>query len=107
MKKILNYIKIIKGETGNRLLAIDIITELYKLTPQDISLNRIDYEQDKSLNVTGKLTNLDEALKYVETLRSSPYFKDVKVKNASKRELADSDTAIFEIACDLSKDKNK
>lgn len=104
-KKMLKDITVIREEINRKPRAIDIIGELHKTSSEDISLNMIDFEREKSVIVRGSAAALDEVLKYSEALKGSSYFEKVNVKYASKRKTAGMEIVDFEIDCILAKDK--
>ncbi|MCK4463821.1 MAG: PilN domain-containing protein, partial [Candidatus Omnitrophica bacterium] len=98
-------IKIIKNVIRKKPLAIDIITEIYKITPQGITFNLLDYKSDKSLILRGDAPSLDSIIKFISILEKSQYFEDVKIKYTRKRSAAGTQLTDFEIICLLSKVK--
>lgn len=104
-KQMTREIAIVKEEVGFRPLAIDVVSEVYRLTPSNLSLTMLDYESQKSLVVRGGAATTGDIFKYVTTLEGSPYFEGVKVKYATKRVASGRETFDFEIGCALTKMK--
>ena len=104
-KKMLKDITVIKEEMNKKPRAIDVIGELHKMSSQDISLNMIDFEREKSVTVRGSASALDEVLKYSEALKASSYFEKVDVRYANKRKASGKEIVDFEIDCILAKGK--
>ncbi|OGW84398.1 MAG: hypothetical protein A2987_02235 [Omnitrophica bacterium RIFCSPLOWO2_01_FULL_45_10] len=102
-KKMMDDINIVKEELEKRPLAIDILSEVYKLTPNGISLNMLDFERMKALVLRGRAGALSEIFKYIGLLEGSSYFENVRVKYATKRVVANREAVDFEISCSLSK----
>ncbi|MBI3601492.1 MAG: PilN domain-containing protein [Candidatus Omnitrophica bacterium] len=103
-KKTLKYLTVLKEQMLEKPLAIDFISEIYKLSPSGITLNGMDYEDGKTLTLKGTASSLSEALKYVAILEGSQYFQDVKIKNAVQQKGGGSEYAAFEILCALSRE---
>lgn len=102
-KKMTRDIKIIKEMMERKPLAVDVVSEVYTVTPGSVSLNMIDFESAKTLTVRGGASALSDMLKYVTALESSPYFEGVKVKYANKRMVENRETVDFEIDAMLSR----
>ena len=104
-KRIREDIKIIKNEIQKRPLTIDIFSEIYKITPKDITFNLLNYESSKSLILRGNASSLDEIIKFITILEDSPYFENVKIKYTAKKSITGKQVTDFEIICLLSKVK--
>lgn len=102
-KKMAKDIKAIQEMVDRKALAVDIVSEVYTMTPQGASLNIIDFESEKTLAIRGNAPSLNEVLKYVTSMEGSPYFESVKVKYANKRVIDNRETVDFEIDSVLSK----
>ncbi|MDP3790736.1 MAG: pilus assembly protein PilM [Candidatus Omnitrophota bacterium] len=102
-KKMAKDIKVIQEMMDRKPLAIDVISEVYAITPGGISLNIIDFESGKTLTVRGNAPALSEVLKYVTSIEGSPYFEGVKIKYANKRIVENREAVDFEIDAVLSK----
>ncbi|MFA4982292.1 MAG: pilus assembly protein PilM [Candidatus Omnitrophota bacterium] len=100
-KKMLKDINIVKEGLKKKPLAIDILREVHKITPDNISFTMLDYERGRSLTVRGSASALGDVFAYVSILEKSPYFENVKVKYATKRITAGKEVADFEATCAL------
>lgn len=96
-KRMTKDINTIRQAMARRPLAIDVVSEIYGVTPEGISLSMIDYEAAKSVSVRGTAPSLGEAFKYVGILENSPLFEGVKVKYANKRTVENKESVDFEI----------
>lgn len=101
-KKIAKDIGIIREMMAKKPLAIDILSEVYGITPAGIYLNMLDFESGKSLVIKGTASALGDVFKYVDILEKSQYFESVKVKYANKRMSEGREIADFEIDAALS-----
>ena len=97
VKKMLKDVSIIREIMSMKPLAIDIVSEVYEVTPANFSLNMIEFESGKSLTIRGSSPSLSDMLKYVAALEKSPFFENVKVKYANKRMVENKEMADFEI----------
>lgn len=104
-KKMREDLKIIKGEIRKKPLAIDVLSEIYKITPRDINFNLLDYESGKSMVLRGNASSLESVVKYIAVLEDSRYFENAKLKYTTKRSRKAAQKTDFEIVCILSKDK--
>lgn len=101
-KKMAKDIELVTDKLSERPLAIDLVTEIFKITPQSITLGMVEYEERKSVTLRGAASSLSEVFKYVSVLGKSQYFKNVKVKYANKRIGQSLNAADFEIICAIS-----
>ena len=97
-------IKLIKNRTDAGNSAIETLREIHKVTPQEIYLSAITFEEGKSLSLRGTSVSMSEAFKFVKTLEGLPNFRNVKTKYVTKRKLEGKDLADFEITCPLVSD---
>ncbi|MDD5195111.1 MAG: pilus assembly protein PilM [Candidatus Omnitrophica bacterium] len=80
---------------------VEIIYELHKITPSDITLVNLNYEESGELILQGRTTELNSvfgfatALEGIEALRNF----EVKVKYATKKRTRAGEIVDFEIAC--------
>ena len=104
-KKMLKDTKIIQEMMARKPLAVDVLSDVYTITPASVSLNMIGFERGKELVLRGGAPELSEILKYVAALEKSSYFEGVKVKYANKRIVEGRETVDFEIDAMISKMK--
>jgi Tfp pilus assembly PilM family ATPase len=98
-KRMRDDLKIIKNELQKKPLAIDVLSEVYKITPGEISFNLLDYESDKSLVLRGNAPSLDRIITFLTILEDSPYLENVKLKYTTKRTARGAQKTDFEIVC--------
>ena len=104
-KKMAKDIDIVTAKIAEKPLAIDLASEIFKITPSGITLTMMEYESYKTMTLRGTAPNLSDVFKYVTTLEASPYFENVKVKYANKRVSQASNVADFEMICPISRMK--
>ncbi len=95
-------IDIVTSKIAERPLAIDLASEVFKITPSGITLAMMEYESNKTVTLRGTAPSLSDVFKYVTILGRSTYFRNVKVKYANKRISQSSEMADFEIICVIS-----
>lgn len=98
-KKRLNAIK---KEMSNQGLSLDIIAEVYRLIPHNISLNEFIFEEGDSLTILrGEAKEMSSIFSLITILEKSPYFKNVKITYATKRAVGEKEVVDFQITCPL------
>jgi Tfp pilus assembly protein PilN len=95
-------VNIIKQELDMRGSSIEALRELYKLIPPNTSLTIFDFEAGRGCILRGTADELSTVFKFITILEGSPYFKNVKVRYATKRAAGRATLADFEITLDLS-----
>ncbi len=88
---------IIKKRLDANDSAVEVLTEIYRNTPQEVYLSAIIYDDNSSVSLRGTSIAMSDVFKFVKVLKSSPLFKDVKSKYVTKRK----DLSDFEIICQL------
>jgi len=96
-------IEIMEDVIQKRPLAIDVVAEIYSLTPKGITFNLMNYESGEALLLRGNAPSLEAVIGFIKTLEESKYFSNVKVKYTSKRDRADRGLTDFEVICILSR----
>lgn len=104
-KKMVKEMDIITSKITERPLAIDLVSEVFKITPQGITLTMMEYESAKAVTLRGTAPSLGDTFKFVGMLEKSPYFVNVKVKYANKRAGQGVSLTDFEITCPVAKVK--
>lgn len=104
-RKMLKDIKIIQEMMGRKPLAVDVLSEVYTITPANVSLTMIGFESGKDLVLRGGAPELSEVLKYVAALEKSSCFEGAKVKYANKRVVDNREIVDFEIDAMITKAK--
>jgi len=78
--------------------SVDILRELHKLTPGNISLSIFDYDEEKKQAVLqGNSTNRSEIFDFIAVLEKSLYFKNVQLKYAREKRTKTGDFIDFRI----------
>ncbi len=103
LKEISENIEIIKQHLDMKGSSIDIIREVYKIAPPEVSISVLDFELEKALTLRGISTDLSSVFKFASDLEKSPYFKDCQIKYAQKRIVKTQELVDFELNCRLGK----
>lgn len=103
LKEVSENIDIIKANLDMKGSAIDIIREVYKIVPQEISISVMDFEFAKSVTVRGIANDLNNVFTFCSGLEKSVYFEKCQIKYAQKRTLKEKEVVDFEVNCALSK----
>lgn len=93
----------IRSHLASRGYSLEILTELHNITPEDVALDDIRYEGKGPFSVRGTAESMSSVFYFVNEMRKSVYFKDVKTKYTTKRRVGDKDVTDFEIAATLDK----
>jgi len=76
---------------------LDIIREVYAVTPSNIYLTQVIFDRGKGVTLKGSSPGMAQVFGYISTLEKSKYFKDVQLRYASKRKTKNSDLTDFEV----------
>ncbi len=94
-------VRIVREYMRDRLVGLDVLKEIYRVTPNDIYLSAISLEEDGSLTLSGISPSMSQIFTYVKTLDDSPMFVDAKTKSTSTKKDGAKDLAVFEVALKL------
>lgn len=99
-------VSLIKNYLQNRGYSLEVLVELYDVTPYDLELNdiRFDYASGK-FTVKGTAASMSTVFSFVDNMESSDYFKDVKTRYTTKRKDGTVDVTDFEVVCLLDKEE--
>lgn len=97
-------ISLIKNYLSGRGYSLEVLTELYSITPLDLQLNDIRFDEQGKLSIRGTAESMSIVFSFVDGLSKSRYFKDVKTKYTTKRKEGAKDVADFEINASLNKE---
>ena len=105
VRKMADDINIVTSQMDKKPLAVDVVREVYRVTPSAVLLSMLDFERQEALTTRGSAPALNDVIGYVNALENSLYFESVKVKYVTKRVAAGKETVDFEISCNLTKQK--
>ena len=94
MKKI----KLVRGFIRHRMVSLDVLHELYVITPHSIYLNSIVMDENGTVTINGISESMSQVFSYVKSLDDSAMFIEAKTKSTSvKKDNNGKDVAAFEI----------
>lgn len=81
--------------------SLDILYEVHKTIPQQISLSNFSYEEDNLVVLRGQTADLNSVFTFVRQLEKSSAFKDfnIKVRYATQKKIQSGEVVDFEINC--------
>lgn len=103
MQKELEFLKIREEESE---LPLELLRELYRTVPQEAALTYLVIEPDH-ISLRGGSRNLSTVFTFAKALESSPLFKSVRVKNATRRTLSEGEMTLFQIDASVVPKKEK
>lgn len=95
---------IIENQLQGNISALDIIFELYRVLPEDITIHYLVIEQNKKIVLRAQAKLLSEAFDCIGPLEQSDYFENVRGSYANQRQIEDSVLIDFEITAELLKE---
>jgi Tfp pilus assembly PilM family ATPase len=101
LKEIERRLSISSGSMKERPSALDALSEIYRLIPQEISLSELIYETGKEMVIRGQAQALGPVFSLVTKLEKSAVFGkfSVKVRYATNRKTSAGEVIGFEIVC--------
>jgi hypothetical protein len=93
----MNKVKLVRGFIQHRMVSLDIIHELYRITPHSIYLNNVAMDEDGTVTIDGISDSMSEVFSYVKSLDDSAMFKEAKTQSTSTKKDNGKDVAAFEI----------
>jgi hypothetical protein len=97
-------LEFIKERLSPQVSAIDIIRELYSLTPEQLSFSVLYLDENGGFAIQGIADESSAVNIFQKNLVGSPYFKDVTLQYATKRKIFKGELTDFKITCTLTKE---
>jgi len=94
-------IKMVRRHLKNRGQALQVLSELYQITPQEIYFYHVSMEGDGKISLKGIADVYSSVYNFVAFLEDSKVFRNVSSKYAGTRREGDKDIVDFEINCIL------
>ncbi len=94
----------IKKRTFRKDFALNFVYELHNAIFPEIYLTSISSDGESQLTLRGISSTMSEIFGFLKGLEQSEYFKDVKTKFATTRNIGGKDLTEFEIICPLEDD---
>lgn len=98
-----DYEKIIqlKSYLKNRGYTLELLVELYKIIPLDLELDDIRLDEQGKFSLSGVAGSMSNVFAFVDAMEKSVYFKDVKIRQTTKRKDGARNVTDFEILSEL------
>ncbi len=93
--------RIVQDYLKGRLLSLDVLNEIYRITPKEVYLNNIAVDEQGMVTIDGIASSMPQVFTYVKTLDDSNLFNNAKRKSSSTKKEGDKDVAAFEITFQL------
>ena len=102
----MNKIKLVRGYIQDRMVTLDTIHELYRITPHTVYLNNITLDDDGTVTIDGIADSMALVYSFVKSFDDSTMFKGAKIKSTSTKKDNGKDVAAFEIEFKLDSSKD-
>jgi hypothetical protein len=93
----MNKVKLVRDYIKKRMVSLDIIHELYTITPHSIYLNSITVDDDGTVTIDGISETMAQVYSYVKSVDDSSMFKEAKLRSTSTKKDNGKDVAAFDI----------
>ena len=97
------HIVAIESYLNPGLKMVDIIYNLYEITPKDISYRLLYVNGDGRINIKGISERRASVNDFQKKLIASSLFKEVNLKYATQRKVFGGETTDFKITCKVNK----
>lgn len=94
-------LEIIQKQLHGHVSTLDVIGELYKILPHDVSIHYLGVDRSKYIVIRAQAKLLSQAFDCIGPLEQSPYFRNVRQSYANQRQIENSVLIDFEIKADL------
>jgi len=96
-------LQLVKERLNPEILTIDILTELYKTMPENMSLSALEMDEGRNLLLEGLALAMSDVVDFQKRLTRSNYFSKVEIKYATKKKTKGRQVTDFKIACRMAK----
>jgi len=107
LEKSFSQMRLVKRELKDRDVAIEVLSELYNLTPTDIQLNGIKFSLTGRFSIDGNSRTMGAVFSFIGDMEESKFFKNVESRRTTKRKEGDEEIVDFEIICVLGDELGK
>lgn len=90
-------VSLIKEQLDTEGSALDILREIYRIIPPNISINILIFEKNNSVSIRGTSTTMAEVFNLIPQLEKSPYFEKVISEGTKMRKVKGRVIADFQI----------
>lgn len=99
LKEQYDALQLLAGERTRVSLPLQVILELYSLTPQNIAINSFVYDSRRTLSFGGEAPSFRTAWEYMDALLKSKVFADVEMRHAAKPQPGKEELVEFKVTC--------
>jgi hypothetical protein len=101
LEEIERRVRAIEGRSRRPLSSLDMLYEISKLLPRELSLTGINYEESRQFILRGQAAELKPIFEFASQLKDSAVFKsfNIRVRYATKRAGTAAEVIDFEIVC--------
>ncbi len=92
---------LLAGERSRVSAPLQVILELYRVTPQTISINSFVYDSRRTLTFGGEAPSFRAAWEYMDALLKSKMFTDVEMRHAAKPQVGKDEIVEFKVTCGI------
>jgi Tfp pilus assembly protein PilN len=94
-----NRMRMVRKYLTERGFPLEVLKELYRITPTYIRYNEIVFNANGDITLSGSAESMSQIYTFVSELERSKFFKDVKTKYTNTQQEANKIIADFKIAC--------
>ncbi|MHC4293627.1 MAG: hypothetical protein ACYS67_01985 [Planctomycetota bacterium] len=98
---------IIQSQLQSNVSTLDIVSELYRVLPKDITVHYLSIEREEKITTRAQAKLLSQAFDCIGPLEQSDFFKNVKQSYANQRRIQDSLLIDFEVIANLQEANNR
>lgn len=91
-------IKLVEERLDAKNSVLNIMDEIYRLTPQEIFYNRIEIDDERTIILRGRAATMSEIFNFITTLEESEKIANVKTNFTTTKEGKEGSYAEFEIS---------
>ncbi|MCX5678721.1 MAG: pilus assembly protein PilM [Candidatus Omnitrophica bacterium] len=103
IEKMRAVISLVEKRLDSRGSSIEVINEIYKITPKEIYLTDINIDEKQTVVLKGGGLAMSDVFKYVKKLEESDMLENVKTTYTTTKKDKDTEFAEFEISCTYQK----
>jgi Tfp pilus assembly protein PilN len=101
IKTMRSKIMVIREQMDMRNSPLEILSEVIRITPADVSLNSFHLDVGGKLTLGGETIEFSIPYRYVSILENSERFNNVTTQYVTRKRIGDQETVIFKISCDV------
>jgi Tfp pilus assembly PilM family ATPase/Tfp pilus assembly protein PilN len=103
VEKMRTVINLVEKRLDSRGSSIDVINEIYRITPPEIYIIDISIDEKQDVTIKGGAAAMSDVFKYVKILEGSAILENVKTAYTTTKKEKDAEFAEFEITCSYEK----